>query len=122
MQIVRDGRSGIASLKEQTSVQNKATHIDQAHASRELACGNACQERLQAQELEDLELEVDRLRKMAALERSAHAAVAAQLAQTQSEHAVQSAQWSARAQSDAQEKDRLLQVSAPHQCCTIQRA
>ena len=38
VQKVKDGRAQIAALKEQISVQNKASHIEETYTSRQLTC------------------------------------------------------------------------------------
>jgi hypothetical protein len=110
VQKVQGGQAQIAALKDQISVQNKASHIEEAHASRELSCGNACRTRLQARELEELEDELAKLRKMAVLEQHAHEAAAAHLQTLQAGLAAEAAQWAVRAQRDSHEKQARLEV------------
>ena len=110
VQKVKDGRAQIAALKEQISVQNRASHIEETYTSRQLTCGNECSTRLQQQQLQDLQQELAKLNKMAVLEEHAHAAASTHLDKLQAELSSKVAHWNARTQGDVQAKEVQLDV------------
>ena len=110
MQAVRESKAEIGTLKEELRVQNKATYIEQAHTSLDLDCTIGCANRLQEEEIQDLEKELRELDNMTVVEEHAHRAAATQLQKLQADLTKQIKQWGAKLQVDAQEKKRALDV------------
>lgn len=118
MQVVRDGRASIASLKEQIQAQNRSTHVEQVQATRELSCSNECSKRLQQQELENLQQSLANLHKMVTLEEQAHTATAEQLKLLTDELNNKAASWADNAQQDVADKEAKLEVCTYLVCST----